>query len=1021
MFLALGLAGLVLLAPILAIIAIARASRLERELREAGARLGGLESRVEALAKRMVSARAAEGAAETPPRPKVEPPTPEAAFTSAPAPPRVVPEATPPATPPPPPPRPVPPPPPAASLLPPAAPKTAPATPPPRPPRTPPPISPPAPAFDWESLIGLKGAAWLGGIALVIASLFFAKWTVDQGLITPSLRIAALIVSGVGALGWAELSLRRGYATTANAVSGAGIAILYVAFFAGHALYGLFPLAVTFVLMALVTVMAGLLAIRYDAFFTALLGLLGGFATPLVLSTGVDRPLGLFSYVLLLNMGLLAVALRQRWHGLVPLGLVGTLVIQAGWFFRFMSPQKMGIGLGAFFLFGLLYVLAPAFFEDDEDGRLTGSGAAAGIIPFAFGLALAGNGAYAGHWPLLFGYIALLDAALAAVALFREGRLGLLIAGSMATALLLPIWAVSSLERGGLWGPVLGAIGLAALLNAPPRLAARLASHRSEERAPAFESAGLIASGGLLLFAIVLVSRGLGEPPWAFLFLLMALLALLLERTREQRLPHVLVAGALALAALVQLWLFRDDATGTALLRDLSLPLLLPLALSLMAALRARAPVDATDDEAGVVAATLAAILGLFGCLGSAERGGDPWPLFVALAVADLLLVVSALRRGWARLVPVALVASSLFAFCWHEGYFQPPDLPVATLAYVAFFLAFLALPFVVSSAGALQWERRSAPWLAAAFSGPAFFPVLYRAFVAAWGKAWIGALPVALAAVSVLALAAVNRRFAHARADARLRLRHLAAFAAVALGFVTLAIPLQLDRQWITVGWALEALAVWWLFGRLPHPGLKYLGAALFAAVGVRLLVNPEVLRYQERGLPIFNWLLYTYGVPAICCFLGATLLRRAEEARPSRPESDLLVGDRTLLAPGASLLGLLLVFWLINLEVADFFSRGRYVELDLERHFARDLTLSVAWGLYAMILLVLGLLRSLRPLRVASLAFLVLTVAKVFLYDLSNLTGLYRVLSFLGLGISLILVSLLYQRFVVSRKEEE
>jgi uncharacterized membrane protein len=241
-----------------------------------------------------------------------------------------------------------------------------------------------------------------------------------------------------------------------------------------------------------------------------------------------------------------------------------------------------------------------------------------------------------------------------------------------------------------------------------------------------------------------------------------------------------------------------------------------------------------------------------------------------------------------------------------------------------------------------------------------------------------------------------------------------------VALGFVTVAIPLQLDRQWITVGWALEALAVWWLFGRLPHAGLKYLGAALFAAVGVRLLVNPEVLRYQERGAPVFNWLLYTYGVPALCCFFGRALVRRAEDARPGPPDHDLVPGDRTWLGPAAAVLGILLTFWLINLEVADFFSPGRYIELSLERHFARNLTLSAAWGLYAMLLLVLGLLRKARALRVAGLAFLVLTVVKVFLYDLSSLRGLYRVLSFLGLGVSLILVSLLYQRFVVTKEGE-
>ena len=113
-----------------------------------------------------------------------------------------------------------------------------------------------------------------------------------------------------------------------------------------------------------------------------------------------------------------------------------------------------------------------------------------------------------------------------------------------------------------------------------------------------------------------------------------------------------------------------------------------------------------------------------------------------------------------------------------------------------------------------------------------------------------------------------------------------------------------------------------------------------------------------------------------------------------------------------------MLLVFWLINLEIADFYSAGRYVELDLSRHLQRDLTRSFAWGIYGITLLVLGLWRAQRGLRLVSLGFLMLTVGKVFLYDLGQLTGLYRIVSFVALGASLILVSLLYQRFV---KREE
>jgi uncharacterized membrane protein len=267
------------------------------------------------------------------------------------------------------------------------------------------------------------------------------------------------------------------------------------------------------------------------------------------------------------------------------------------------------------------------------------------------------------------------------------------------------------------------------------------------------------------------------------------------------------------------------------------------------------------------------------------------------------------------------------------------------------------------------------------------------------------------------LGLAAARRAFQpRSDYDAEGRQRQLdwlAAFAAIALGFVALAIPLQLDRQWITVAWALEAAAVWWLYGQLPHPGLRLFGALLFASVGARLLLNwDNVLRYEEHGPPVFNWLLYTYGVPALCCLAGAWLLRRAENARPEASHA------LRWLAPAASFLGLVLVFVLINLEIVDYFSAGRYVEFTWERRYERDLTMSFAWGLYAIVLLVVGVWKRQRALRIVALGFLVLTVLKVFLVDLSNLVGIYRILSFLGLGVGLILVSLLYQRFVLRER---
>ena len=369
-------------------------------------------------------------------------------------------------------------------------------------------------------------------------------------------------------------------------------------------------------------------------------------------------------------------------------------------------------------------------------------------------------------------------------------------------------------------------------------------------------------------------------------------------------------------------------------------------------------------------------------------------------------------------MAPLALAVSALYALSLARRRTSSRRTSSFVLpAYVLAALGFLALPFVLR---ADRWRFRALLWATSALAFPAFFVPVHQAVVRVWGKGWIGAVPVAMAAATVVALAGVSRRFPPSSDPQRAlaRLRYLALFAMVALGFLAVAIPLQLDRQWITVGWAVLAAAVCWLFGRLPHPGLKYVALTLFAAVGVRLLLNDQVFLYQERGLPIVNWLLYTYGVPALCAFAGAFLLRRAEAARGDEPAYDVLPGDRSL-APAFSVLGLLLVFALINVEILDWFSEGPYVRISLDKQLARDLALSVAWGLYSMGLLVVGLWRRSRALRGLALGFLSLTVLKVFFYDLGQLRGIERILSFFGLGISLIVVSLLYQRFVFGKEK--
>ncbi len=245
--------------------------------------------------------------------------------------------------------------------------------------------------------------------------------------------------------------------------------------------------------------------------------------------------------------------------------------------------------------------------------------------------------------------------------------------------------------------------------------------------------------------------------------------------------------------------------------------------------------------------------------------------------------------------------------------------------------------------------------------------------------------------------------------------LGRLALVAGAALAFVTIAIPLQLDKEWITIGWALEAAALAWLYTRIPHRGLLLASAGLSGVVFARLVLNEAVLSYHARSAtPILNWYLYTYLVAAMALFLSAYFLRGT---------SDELAGGGVRASSTQTTFATILLFALVNIEIADWFSTGPTLTFNLARgtSLAQDLAYTLAWAVFAVGLLAAGIAGRNRIARIASLALLVVTVLKAFLHDLGRLGGLYRVASFVGLAISLALVAVALQKFVLASREKE
>lgn len=305
-------------------------------------------------------------------------------------------------------------------------------------------------SINWEQFVGAKVFAWAAGLALFLGVSFFIKWSFDRGLITPPIRVTMGFVVGAGLLIGGLRVPRPRYAVLGQSLVAAGALILYAAIFASCAFYHFISTPVAFPLMVLVTVTAFLLAVRLDAAVVAILGLLGGFLTPPLLSTGVDRPFGLFGYVALLDAGLIAVALRKRWHYLVLLAALATVAMQYGWANKFFQVEKMPVATGIFLTFAVLFliVLAIARRRNLAEGYLAASSI---ILPlsalgFAWYVQARPYAAIVSAPALLFVLVFGADAVLLGVAALRPKLRLLHLVGGGFAFFQLAFWTINHLE-----------------------------------------------------------------------------------------------------------------------------------------------------------------------------------------------------------------------------------------------------------------------------------------------------------------------------------------------------------------------------------------------------------------------------------------------------------------------------------------------------------------------------------------------------------------------------------------------
>ena len=846
------------------------------------------------------------------------------------------------------------------------------------------PSSAPKLSINWEQFMGAKMFAWIGGLALFLGVGFFVKYSFEHNLISPAMRVAIGFLIGIGLLVGGVMVKRKALAVIAQTLCATGVLILYAVTFACHGLYHFpfFGVVPTFLLMSLITAVAFVLAVRLDAQVVAVLGMLGGFLTPVLLSTGHDNPGGLFGYIALLDAGLLAVALHRRWNYLAPLGAAGTVLMQVAWAARFFVAEKyfegnkilipMAVLLG----FTALFACAVSWARRRErmSRELTWSAVALAGVAFCFAFFFLAFTSLAQRPILIFSFVFLIDLAVLALVLLDARTATVQPLSGLAVFLLLAIWTANSLTD-ALLNSALALYLVFTVFHAVVPLALQ---RMRRAVLPGWWSHAFPALALLLALGPLFQTTGLSFLVWPFVFLI-DVLAVVIAVLSATLLPILLV---LVLTLVVTAaWIFRIPETLTGL--PTSLWMLGAFAVFFLVAsvwavrklagrtgegtARGEKPNIADEFASPEILRSLlpacSVVLPFLLLIMVTARLPivNPSPVFgLALLLVVLLLGVTKLLA--VGVLPlVGLLATLALEHAWHFAHFDAASAALPLTWYLGFYAVFTVFPFLFRK----DFAGKIAPWAAAALSGPLHFYLVHGLVKAAYPNPMMGLLPAAFAVPSLCALVVLVKGTS---TTGTARSSQIAWFGGVALFFITLIFPIQFDRQWITIGWALEGAALCWLFRRVAHPGLRLTGVGLLVVAFARLALNPAVLSYHARTpMPIFNWYLYAYGLAAASLFAGAFLLA---------PPRHLVFGKSA--PPVLAALGTILAFLLVNIEIADYFTPAGapVVTLEFSGNLARDMSYSVAWALFALLLVSVGIARKLAPVRYAGIGLLSVTL---------------------------------------------
>jgi uncharacterized membrane protein len=811
------------------------------------------------------------------------------------------------------------------------------AAPTPAPEETPAPPTIAAPAATLEERLGTRWAVWIGGLALALGGVLLVRYSIEQGIFGPGVRVALGALFALALVAAGEWFRRSERATPIGAVpaahipsilTAAGIISAFGTAYAAHALYQFIGPAAAFVMLGAIGI-ATMFAAALHGPALAGLGLAGSFIVPLLIESQQPNPWPLVIYLAVVAGAAYALARLRRWLWLAAATVAGAVI----WGFALSGSVDLG-GEGLW--------------------------SAALFVHVAIQLALAA--AFMAIEP----HLAVPDDA---------AEPDWIAAAALAALTVLAVLALSAARMDAWW--MTFAVAAMAILVAT--------AWRSAPAAAAGPLAGVVALGAIAAWP------GLKAPPEPSLLAPALEGVLRLPENVSQFLTFAALATlAVGAATVLRLWRGRTLPMRTAGLYALAA--VVPPLLALVLAYLRVTQFDRSISFA-LFAVALAAIFYFVADRFDKTAGPDKTPathlaigaFASGVAAAMTLAFVMALDRGYLT-VAFAVTALTTAIFATVD---RIPLLRYVVVAIGFIVLGRLAWDPLIMGADVGTWPIFN--WLLLGYGAPAV------AFLAAGHilKREAEDLAVricdALGVLFAALLVFFQIRHALNNGDPLAPISgHVeqGLFALTSLGFAAALIRMDLARG----NPIFRAASL--IFGVI---------SGLVTLFGLGVIENPLISRDLVRGPVIFSSLLLAYLLPA----LAAIVLART--ARGVRPQ---------WYVTGAAVLALALLFGYVTLEVRHAF-QGETLTIWQSTGAPEIWSYSVAWLGLGLAFLGYGLLRGSKEARLASAALVVLSVLKVFLYDLTGIGGFWRAFSVICLGGVLIGIGLVYQKLIFARPQ--